>query len=400
MSGITTPPPDVPMHFLSIRKTPLAAAVVAAVSLLAAGFITVKPNRLLDGQGVLLSQAHPAAAQAAGLLLLLMLLASLFRMSVIIRQAVLGLLPVLLIPTLPYLAGRHAASVFHSAGPVARVSMGPALWISIFCLAAMAVDSFRTWSGRQRTIWICLGLSSILMVLVVAGGYLDDISIMREFANRRSRFARELVTHLALAWSAVSLATVIGVPLGLAARRYRKFRAGAFLWLNTLQTIPSLALFGILIPVLGALTARLPILERAGIRGIGVAPALIALVAYSLLPVARNTYAGFTAVDAAVVEAGRGMGMTSLQLLLRVELPIASPVLLNGIRVAAVQATGLTAVAALIGAGGFGVFIFQGLGQAATDLILLGAIPTIMVALAADGAMSGLIAMVRPKGLQ
>jgi osmoprotectant transport system permease protein len=164
--------------------------------------------------------------------------------------------------------------------------------------------------------------------------------------------------------------------------------------------MPSLALFGILIPVLAAVTLRFPALADLGIKGIGAAPAIIALTVYSLLPVARNTYTGFASVDPAAIEAGTGMGMTSAQLLLRIEIPIASPVILNGIRVALVQAIGLTAVAALIGAGGLGVFIFQGLGQAANDLILLGAIPTIFIAVVVDSMMSGIIMLLQPKGLR
>ena len=146
------------------------------------------------------------------------------------------------------------------------------------------------------------------------------------------------------------------------------------------------------------MTLKFPILTDLGIKGIGAAPAIIALTVYSLLPVARNTYTGFATVDPAAIEAGTGMGMTRSQLLFRVEIPIASPVILNGIRVALVQAIGLTAVAALIGAGGLGVFIFQGLGQAANDLILLGAIPTIFIAVVVDSMMSGIVLALQPKG--
>ena len=112
---------------------------------------------------------------------------------------------------------------------------------------------------------------------------------------------------------------------------------------------------------------------------------MIALTLYGLLPIVRNTFAGFAAVDKAVMEVGRGMGMGPLQIFARVELPIAAPIILSGLRIACVQNIGNTAVAALIGAGGFGIFIFQGLGQSAIDLILLGTIPTIVLALCADG---------------
>src|SRR5438128_2590326 len=157
-----------------------------------------------------------------------------------------------------------------------------------------------------------------------------------------------------------------------------------FAALNLLQTIPSIALFGLLIVPLSALAAAVPPLAAIGIGGIGVAPAIIALVLYALLPVVRNTAVGLAGVDRAVIEAGRGMGLTSRQIFLQVELPLALPVLLAGLRIVTVQAIGLAVVAALIGAGGLGTFVFEGLGQYAVDLVLLGALPAILLALAAD----------------
>ena len=151
--------------------------------------------------------------------------------------------------------------------------------------------------------------------------------------------------------------------------------------LNVVQTVPSIALFGLLIAPLSALGAAMPSL---GISGIGFAPAVIALTLYALLPVVRNTLAGIAGVDAAIVESARGAGMTGAQILRRVELPLAFPIILTGIRIVVVQAIGLAVVAALVGAGGLGTFVFQGLGQYATDLVLLGALPAIALALAAD----------------
>jgi osmoprotectant transport system permease protein len=157
-----------------------------------------------------------------------------------------------------------------------------------------------------------------------------------------------------------------------------------FAILNLLQTVPSIALFGLLIVPLSALATAMPALGRLGIGGIGVAPAVIALVLYALLPVVRSTVAGISGVAAALIDAARGMGMTRHQRFWRVELPLAAPVLLAGLRIVTVQAIGLAVVAALIGAGGLGSFVFEGLGQYAADLVLLGALPAIVLALAAD----------------
>ena len=135
---------------------------------------------------------------------------------------------------------------------------------------------------------------------------------------------------------------------------------------------------------LSALAAAVPPLAALGVAGIGPAPAIIALILYALLPIVRNTVAGIAGVDPAVVDAARGMGMTRRQLFLQVQLPLASPLLLAGLRIVTVQTIGLAVVAALIGAGGLGTLVFAGLGQYAADLVLLGALPTIALALAAD----------------
>jgi len=135
---------------------------------------------------------------------------------------------------------------------------------------------------------------------------------------------------------------------------------------------------------LSLLAAAAPPLAAFGVAGIGPAPAIIALILYALLPVARNTLAGIAAVPPAAVDAARGMGMTPRQAFWQVEVPLALPMLLAGLRIVTVQAIGLAVVAALIGAGGLGSFVFEGLGQFATDLVLLGAVPAILLALSVD----------------
>jgi len=153
---------------------------------------------------------------------------------------------------------------------------------------------------------------------------------------------------------------------------------------NVIQTIPSLALFGFLLPVpwIGERADRL---------------AILALTLYALLPVIRNTYTGIRGVDPAVVEAGRGMGLTDGQLLFHVELPLALSVILSGVRVAVVVSVGLATIAAAIGAGGLGEFIFRGLAMVNNQLILAGAIPAAILALAADFSLGWLERRLRPR---
>ncbi|MBD2446155.1 ABC transporter permease [Nostoc sp. FACHB-152] len=177
--------------------------------------------------------------------------------------------------------------------------------------------------------------------------------------------------HLFLVGIAITIATLIGIPLGILITRQTRLRQPILGIANVLQTIPSLALFGLLIPV-------------RVIGGIGVVPAIVALTLYSFLPIIRNTYTGITSVDPAIIEAGRGMGMTDQQLLLQVELPLAIGVILAGVRVATVIAIGIATIAAAIGAGGLGVFIFRGIAVVNNDLILAGAVPAAIIALFAD----------------
>ncbi|MCC5622539.1 ABC transporter permease [Nostoc sp. CHAB 5715] len=180
--------------------------------------------------------------------------------------------------------------------------------------------------------------------------------------------------HLFLVGIAIGIAILLGIPLGILITRKTYFRQPILGIANIFQTIPSLALFGLLIPV--------PI-----IGGIGAVPAIVALTVYSLLPIIRNTYTGITNVDPAIREAGRGMGMTDRQLLLQVEIPLSLGVILAGVRVATVIAIGIATIAAAIGAGGLGVFIFRGISVVNNQLILAGAVPAAVIALLADFAI-------------
>ena len=180
--------------------------------------------------------------------------------------------------------------------------------------------------------------------------------------------------HIGLVAISTAIAALIGLPLGVLVARRAAWRRPVLGLANVFQTIPSLALFGLLIPVFG----------------IGAWTAITALVVYALLPIVRNTYVGITGVDPAVREAGRGMGMTDGELLRLVELPLAAGVILAGVRIATVVSVGIATIAAAIGAGGLGVYIFRGVATVDDTLILAGAIPAALLALLAD-ALLGLV---------
>jgi osmoprotectant transport system permease protein len=188
--------------------------------------------------------------------------------------------------------------------------------------------------------------------------------------NRAEVWARS-VEHIGLVAASMAIALAIGLPLGIAIVGRKALQRWVIGAANVVQTIPSLALFGFLIPV-------------PWIGGVGASTAIVALSLYALLPILSNTSTGIAEVDPAVVEAARGMGMTPGQVLWQVQLPLAAPVLLAGIRVATVLCIGIATIAAAVGAGGLGVFIFRGVAMVNNSVILAGAIPAALLAIAAD----------------
>jgi len=197
------------------------------------------------------------------------------------------------------------------------------------------------------------------------------MNVVRFILQNHVQVLELTLEHLWLVGFSTLLAVLVGVPLGIVISHRTSFSKPVLASANIIQTIPSLALFGFLLPLpwLGERSDRL---------------AILALTLYALLPIIRNTYTGIRSVDPAVVEAGRGMGLTDSQLLFQVELPLAVSVILSGVRVAIVISVGLATIAAAIGAGGLGEFIFRGLAMVDNRVILAGAIPAATLALAAD----------------
>jgi osmoprotectant transport system permease protein len=379
--------------------------VLLATGALAGGllpFVTHSPNRIASGIPVALWHAlmpwHAGLLAGGGVILAGAAVGG----SRLMKSRTANL--VVLVVALPMLlgvmagAGDYAARIAGPGTAAARVSLGASFWVLVFCIALAMVDSFQRLGGRVAARFAYAAVGGGAVAALLASGMMDRLSILQEYAGHRDEFRSELLTHLMLVSTALVPAILIGLPLGLLVLRRPGVQGWLLGGLNVLQTIPSIALFAILLGPLSALGDAVPALKAVGVQGIGAAPAVIALVLYSLLPIVRNTHAGFAGVPSAVVEAARGMGMTPVQRLWRVEVPLAVPVILSGLRIVIVQAIGLTVVAALIGAGGLGRFIFQGLGEYAVDLVLLGAVPTILLAVAADFLMQILVAMSRRRG--
>ncbi|HKK27599.1 MAG TPA: ABC transporter permease [Gemmatimonadota bacterium] len=203
------------------------------------------------------------------------------------------------------------------------------------------------------------------------------MSFLDYLAGHRAEVLQRLGEHLVLVGSSVGLGILVGVPVGIYLTRHRRYRGPVIGLVNVIQTIPSLALFGFLIPI--------PVLG-----GVGTRTAIVALFGYSLLPIIRNTYEGIRGIDPSVRDAGRAMGMTDAELLRQVELPLALGVILGGMRLAAVIGIGIATIAAAVGAGGLGVFIFRGLSMVDDRVILAGAVPAALLALAVDWGLGRL----------
>ncbi len=190
--------------------------------------------------------------------------------------------------------------------------------------------------------------------------------------------------HIYLTFTAVFLAILFAVPLGIAITRFEKVAGIVVGIANAVQALPSLALLGFLIPIMG----------------IGSKPSVVMIFLYSLLPIIKNTYTGLTNVDRAILEAGKGMGMTNWQLMRMVQLPLALPVIMTGVRISAVTAVGLTTIAALIGAGGLGQLIYRGISMVNNKMIITGAVPAMVLTLIVDYLLNILERAVTPKGIK
>jgi len=296
--------------------------------------------------------------------------------------------------------GAASRQLLEGQTPIARVSVGAGAWMM---LAGAAVLGFAGKSGARRSPFRVAAFAALLGAVLVAAlkwGGLADISLAREYVVRSADFWPLVGDHIVLTMMALTFGIVLGVPLGLWATRNRRVRGVVLGVTGVIQTVPSLALLGLLVVPLSALSTAVPFLRQLGIRGIGTAPAVVALTLYALLPVVRNTYVGVSGVDPAALDAALGMGMNRWQRLTRVQLPLAAPLVIDGVRTAAVLLVGITTLTVFAGARNLGVLIFEGLGQFAPDLILLGALPTIVLAMLADVTLSALGRALTPKGVR
>ena len=376
----------------NIHNRVLAALLIGGVgAAIGLAFLTVAPNRLVSGTGLALRELLGPAHAILGLPFAALVLAVFVRPSRAIHAAVV-VSAALLLTGLVWLAGAEAARQSGTSASLTRVSLGGGFWTVVLFIWLMAADALQRldMSLAQRAV----AHTAVLLpsFVLLGAGALDHLSLLKEYANRDDVFRAAGLRHLQIVAATLLPSLLIGVPMGVAAARSERLATPLFAVLNVIQTVPSIALFALLIAPLSSLAVVLP---GWGIRGIGLLPAVIALTLYALLPIVHGTTSGLRQAPAAAVTAATGMGMTVRQVFWRVEVPLALPVLLSALRVTTVQIVGLAVVAALIGAGGFGALVFQGLASSALDLVMLGVLPVVALAIVADASLELLTAALR-----
>lgn len=357
----------------------LACVAIAAVAL---PFVNVAPNRLMSGEGRALwqiwsfSPALLTVALGAAVVLSLWSGRAAHWLTLLLCEALfLGLF---------WSAGQSATLMMSAESPLARTSIGSGLWLWMaLCLLACS-DAIRRLTPVPVWRWLLNAQIWLIPLVLLFSGELNNLSLLKEYANRQEVFDDALSQHLTILFGTLFPALLLGVPLGIWCYRYPARQGSVFTVLNVIQTVPSVALFGLLIAPLTGLARSFPALGEIGIAGTGLTPALIALVLYALLPLVRGVVAGLSQVAPDVLESAHAMGMSARQCFWKIQLPLALPLLIRSLRVVTVQTVGMAVIAALIGAGGFGALVFQGLLSSALDLVLLGVVPTIALAVVLD----------------
>nr|WP_280924378.1 ABC transporter permease [Enterobacter hormaechei] len=368
----------------------LACVAIAAVAL---PFVNVAPNRLVSGEPRALWQIWSFTP-----LLLGAALASTVALAFWPGRAALWLTLLLseaLFIVLFWSAGQAATQMASVESPLARTSIGSGLWLWLALCLLVCSDAIRRLTPLPVWRWLLNAQFWVIPLLILFSGDLNQLSLLKEYANRQEVFDNALAQHLTILFGTLIPALLLGVPLGIGCYRHPSRQGAVFTVLNVIQTIPSVALFGLLIAPLAGLVKSFPALAATGIAGTGLTPALIALVLYALLPLVRGVVAGLSQVPPDVLESAHAMGMSARQCFWKIQLPLALPLLVRSLRVVTVQTVGMAVIAALIGAGGFGALVFQGLLSSALDLVLLGVVPTIALAVVLDALFALWLALLR-----
>lgn len=301
-----------------------------------------------------------------------------------------------------FIIGRTAQNLLATQSETSRISLGLGFWL--YFSGLMIYLRQQTKQLREQTpqspqaLWIptLVFFTSIIGVGVLyALGFLDSISIFRELMQQKSRIGSEFLRHMQLTLHSVLTGVILSIVLGYGTYKKTWIEKPVHFIANFFQVIPTLSLLGLLMVPLSLIVAAYPFLKSMGISGIGYFPAYLVLTSYTLLPLVHHFLAGFRGISKDLLEGARGMGMTSRQILLRVELPLALPAIYTGIRTALVQTVSNTILAGLVGGGGLGALLFLGLAQSALDLVVVSSLLVVLVSVTLNLVMTGVEASAR-----
>lgn len=374
-----------------VHAVGMTGAVLGLAALLLLPFATFRASRIQTGEDLsALGSLGPWWLAAIVAVWLILLVLSLRHDRTPVLALARGLVAsAALLGTLALSA--VAAGRLLAGGPeFARVSMGLGAWVGMMAAYMVVLASRRELARRPAAGLILAALAPAGVIGMLATGALADLGMLREYASVSERFWAEAGRHAVFAGVSTAIATAAGLALGILAFRRPALRRPVFAAVSVSQTIPGLAMVGLLFGPLSWLGSHIAFLGRVGVGGLGWAPVIVALSLYALLAVVRNTYAGLEGVARETVDAAYGMGMTEGQVLRLVRIPLALPALIGGVRTSAVQTVGNATLGAFVAAGTLGLFVFGGLSQQASDLIMLASLAIVAMALLTDGALRAL----------
>lgn len=363
----------------------VTGATIGAMATMFGPFLSFRPNRVVDG---VQASGLEAFGAAAWVMIAIWVLCAALAFVEPGRHlgAIRGIVGHAILAAVLVQSGSAAAAFAVDQGTVARTSFAVGFYYVVVGYLLVEYAALRdTPAALGRLLVVLAGVA--VVVAVVASGAVAELGIVREYQLASDTFGRELRRYLFYALGSTGMAIAIGIPLGIWAATDRRAEVPIMGVLNVGQVFPALAFIGIMMPVLSGLANTFPVLRRLGIAGIGWAPVFFVLVVYALFPITRNTVVAIRALPPGVLDAARGMGMSRGRSLREVELPLAFPVVLAGIRIALVQNTAGAILAALVGGGGLGSIMFFGLEQSSMDLVLVGVVPIVAMAFVFDSAL-------------
>lgn len=371
----------------------IAGALLGALASVAAPLVTVRPNRVLSG----VPETAYGYLGASGLAIVVSWVVAALLLAIAarprVKRGVARALPVLsgILAQMVVVGGMFAASASLGSsgtgtGDLTRVSLAWGFWVQVLAAYLVAFGASRASGATWERVMVSVSGIAVASVLLVAGGF-DGLSVMVEYSNASGAFWGSVAQHLGYTVGTTTVALLLGVALGVWSAKNAAVESAVFGVLNVAQVMPALAFVGLLIVPMGWLGRNVPAAAAVGVSGIGWAPVFVVLLFYALYPITRNTHSAIRTLDSGVIDAAKGVGMGPWQRVWRVELPLAFPVVLAGVRIALVQTAAGAIIAALVGGGGLGRVVFYGVEQTASDLVLLGVVPIVGLALGFDTAL-------------